>query len=56
MATMRPLRLGERQDMVGLGEGRGERLLDEDVEAGKKKLFSDVGVMAGGDADGDGVE
>jgi len=50
------LSVGESQDVVGLGEGGGEGLLDEDIEAGKKKLFGDGGVMAGGDADGDGVE
>ncbi len=46
----------EREDVVCLGEGRGEGLLDEDVEAGKEKLLSDVGVIAGWDADGDGIE
>ncbi len=50
------LRLGESQDVVCLGEGGGEGLFDEDVDAGEKKLLSDSGVMAGGDADGRGVE
>ena len=50
------LRLGESQDVVCLGEGGGEGLLDEDVEAGEKKLLRDRSVMAGGDADGCGVE
>ena len=42
--------------MVRLGEGRGEGLFDEDVEAGEKKLLCDRGVMAGGNTDGRGVE
>ena len=56
MATMRLCAAGEREDVVGFGEGGGEGLFDEDVEAGKKKLLSDGSVMAGGDADGGGVE
>jgi len=42
--------------VVRLGEGRGEGLFDEDVEAGEKKLLCDGSVMAGGNADGCGVE
>ena len=48
--------LGEREDVVCLGEGCGEGLFDEDVEAGEEKLLGDRCVMAGGDADGRGVE
>ena len=48
--------VGESQDVVCLGEGRGEGLFDEDVEAGMKELFCDRRVMTGGDADGRGVE
>jgi len=50
------LRLGESQDMVCLGEGGGEGLFDEDVDACGEKLLGNRSVMAGGDADGRGVE
>ena len=50
------LRLGDGEDVVGLREGGGEGLLDEDVDAGEEKLLRDRSVMAGGDADGRGVE
>ncbi len=48
--------LREGEDVVGLGEGGGEGLFDEDVEAGEEELIGDGGVMDGGDADGRGVE
>ena len=47
---------GELEDAVGIGEGSGEGLLDEEVEAGEKELLGDGGVVDGGDADGSGVE
>ena len=50
------LRLRESQDVVCLGEIRGEGLFDEDVEAGEKKVLRHRGVMDGGYADGCGVE
>ncbi len=50
------VRLGEGDEVVGLGEGGGERLLDEEVEVGEEKLFGDFGVVGGGDADGRSVE
>ena len=46
----------EVEDAVGLGEGCGEGLFDEEVEAGEQELLGDGGVMDGGDADGCGVE
>ncbi len=48
--------LREGEDVVGLGEGGGEGLLDEEVEAGEEKLLGDVGVVGGGDADRGGIE
>ena len=53
---MRPCACGEGEDAVGFGEGGGEGLFDEDVEAGVEKLLGDRGVVDGGDADGRGVE
>jgi hypothetical protein len=44
------------EDVIGLGEGRGEGLLDEEVEAGEQELLGDGGVVDGGDADGCGVQ
>ena len=41
---------------IGLGEGRGDGFLDEDVEVGLQKLTGDGGVRRGGDADRGGVE
>ena len=46
----------EVEDVVGLGEGCGEGLFDEEVEVGEQELLGDGGVMDGGDADGCGVE
>jgi hypothetical protein len=48
--------LREGEDVVGLRERRGEGFFDEDIEAGEEKLLGDRCVMAGGDADGSGVE
>lgn len=46
----------EGKDVIGLLEGCGEGLFDEDVELGEEKLLGDCGVMDGWDADGCGVE
>ncbi len=43
-------------DVVGFGEGGGEGLFDEDVDAGGEQISGDAGVVDGGHADGCGVD
>ena len=49
-------RLGHGDEAVGFGEGAGDGLLDQDMEAGCECVQRDGGVGAGGGADGDSVE
>ena len=47
---------GQLDERVGFGERGGDRLFDQNIDAGLEQCAGDGGVGAGGDADGGGVE